>query len=129
MKKYKIIFGICCVLTLLMIALVVCALVFEFTGQSAMEFVPFLILAIFVCFYPISFYTCWRLIYDDKSKGKFLYSFIRCVYGGILGGVFLVPLILSPIFIPDFVFYYKQDKKEYKAKREQALKELNIDNV
>lgn len=69
----------------------------------------FSVLLIWVSLFPMALYTCYRLIYLDERKGRALESFIHCVHGGIFGGVFFVPLLLSPIFIVDYIRFFKSD--------------------
>lgn len=76
--------------------------------------ITYIIFMILCCFYPIGFYTCWRLIADEDYKGIFLYKHLIRTTGGMFRGVFFVPFILAPIFIPDYISYFKYDLKKYK---------------
>lgn len=114
MKKHFIIIF----LTILIIILSIFISFFYFKNKlnetkefNLIIYFSFLILC---CFFPISFYTCWRLISDESYKGVFLYKHLIKPMSGFLAGVIFVPFVLAPLFVPDYISYFKYDLKIYK---------------
>lgn len=76
-----------------------------------------LFMMILAVFFPMSFYTCFQLICDDNKKGHFLARLIEGFQDGFLGGVFIVPFLLAPLFIYDYVIYFMDDVKKSKKEK------------
>lgn len=72
-----------------------------------------IVLMVLFAFYPTGFYTCYRLICKDDIKGKFLGLIITSVFGGTFGGVFLIPLLVSPLLFADYIYIFIIDFKKY----------------
>lgn len=68
-------------------------------------------LTIWLISFPTSLYSTYRLIGENMKTGYWLGRFIDAVYGGIFGGVFLVPFVLGPIMLPTYIQFYKRDSR------------------
>lgn len=65
-------------------------------------------------FFPMSIFTCYHLVVDDNKKGHFLARLIEGIHGECLGGLLIVPFLLAPFFIYDYILYLIADIADFK---------------
>lgn len=102
-----------------------CIIVFDITifcvcdnqGQFENKTVMFssIVMMILALFFPISFYTCFQLITDDNKKGHILATLMESM-DGFIAGLIIIPFLLSPIFIYDYILYFINDLKKSRNK-------------
>ena len=75
-------------------------------GSIVLNIVLFLWLGTF----PISFYTCWRIAcIEEKEYNGFISHLIYAFRGSWLSLVFVIPLLLSPFFIIQYIKLFRID--------------------
>ena len=117
MRPHKI---ICTLTTIIFVSIVILTIFIFKTNYFENELykiIGYFILVILILFYPISFYTYWRLISDENYKGVFLYGLIKI--SSNVSAIFVVPFILSFIFVPDYIRYFMFDLKQHKNERNE----------
>lgn len=113
-KNHKRIIIFSIILLLIVIILEIIGFALELEKPTPYNIAMSVFLLIWVVAYPSAFYTCYRLISDDNAKGRFLDGLIHATYGGISGGVFFIPLLLSPFLLVDYIYFFKQDYRNAK---------------
>lgn len=76
-----------------------------------------LFMMILAAFFPMSIFTCYKLVVDDNKKGHFLENLITGIQDGFMGGLLIVPFLLAPLFIYDYILYFIGDLKVMKERR------------
>ncbi len=62
--------------------------------------------------FPVSFYTCWRIAFiEEKEHNGFVSHLIYAFRGSWLSLVFVIPLLLSPFFIIQYIKLFRIDNE------------------
>ncbi len=74
-----------------------------------------IVLVLWLGTFPISFYTCWRIVcIEEKEYNGFINHLIYAFRGPWLSLVFGIPLLLSPFLIFDYCSMLKEDLRKSK---------------
>lgn len=114
MKNKKIHLLLLIISSFLLLFLLIFEIVYFMFNKDDIELVyvfSCILMNIWISCFPISFFTCWRILNTESGDNHMFYKVVHIIYGGIGGGVFLFPFIISPFLIPDYIIFFKQDRK------------------
>ena len=117
MKKHIIILSI----TISILVLEIIGLILIFTLDLLSEdkdlIWAIIIVMILLLFYPTALFTCYYHIWKDDKKGNI---FENILYGfDNISAIILIPLLVSPLFLIDYISIFKEDYRRYKWNRDK----------
>lgn len=99
------------VIALVLIGLIIYGYIAKIEELTIMSILIDFVIILWFGTYPISFYTCWRIVsVEERDYNGFVSRLIYATKSGnIFGLVFTIPLIYSPLFIVLYVKVFKKD--------------------
>ncbi len=76
------------------------------------------ILLLWLGTYPIAFYTCIRIVcFEEKEYNGVISHLFYSFRGSRLSLIFVIPLLLSPFFIIQYIKLFRMDNESKKLKK------------
>lgn len=103
-KTHIIVLIITTCIILFLLILIICGYLTKKDELSIGSSILDVVLILWLGTFPISFYTCWRIVCTEEKKyNGFISHLIYASRGNRISLVFIIPLILSPIFIIQYI--------------------------
>ncbi len=118
MKKHIIILSI----TISILVLEIIGLILIFTLDLLSEdkdlIWAIIIVMILLLFYPTAFFTYYYHIGKCDKKGN-IFGLILFTLADTIVAIILIPLLVSPLFLMDYISIFKEDYRRYKWNRDK----------
>lgn len=112
-KSHRIVLTSSVVLILCIIGIVAYGFISKKEELSFENIVVDIIIVLWFGTFPISFYTCWRIVcIDEKDHAGIVSHLIYASRGNTLNLVYVLPLLLSPFFILQYIKTFRSDCKK-----------------
>lgn len=113
MKAHKLILLISLFILIIEIALFV--LLYHYGWLSTWYKMSSLIVGmIWLFLYPLAIYTCYYHIYKGDKKGNLFEKILYGFSSDKLSALIFIPLLVSPLFLFDYICLFKEDYRKYK---------------
>ncbi len=117
MKKHKIVLSITFAIMIMEITGLILIFSLDILSEDMDLIWPIIIGMILLLFYPTALFTCFYHIGKCDRKGSI---FENILYGfDNIFAIILIPLLVSPLFLIDYISIFKEDYRRYKWNRDK----------